>query len=213
MFVMTAKLSKPKLLAAGLIIIAVIAAIVMLVTGNSSTPAAPLPKGATDADRAAYLATYGWSINAQPKETQTVTIPDTVDNKVFARYNDLQLSQGFDLKSYAGMKATRFVYEILNYPRATAPVYAGVLVYEGHIIGGEITDTSPNGVIHGFRKPGSDTPADTDSPSASEMAPEHPTVPADPTATEPTAPADPTTAQPSAPSEGASAPSTTAPNQ
>lgn len=154
MFVMTAKLSKPKLIAAGVILLGIILSIVMLLSGGKDTTS-PLPTGGTDEERAAYLGTFGWSINAVPKETQTVTIPNAEDNKVFARYNELQVSQGFDLLKYAGKEVTRFVYEILNYPNATAPVYAGVLVHEGRIIGGEITDTSPEGVIHGFKKPGS----------------------------------------------------------
>ncbi len=180
MFVMTAKVSKPKLIAAGVILIAVIAALVMLFTGGTGSTAPELPKGATDAERAAYLATYGWSINARPKETQTVTIPNTQDNKVFARYNELQLNQGFDLRSYAGREVTRFVYEILNYPNATAPVYAGILVSEGNIIGGEITDTSPTGVIHGFRKPNATTPT--------EQPPTEPSAATTTTPTESTAP-------------------------
>ena len=153
MFVMTAKLSKPKLLAAGVLVVGLITALVMLLSGKGAT-ASSLPLGDSNEARAAYLATFGWSIDAIPKETQTVTIPDVTENKVFARYNDLQVSQGFDLLPYAGKEVIRYVYEILNYPEATAPVYAGLLVFEGKIIGGEITDTSPNGVIHGFQKPG-----------------------------------------------------------
>ncbi len=153
MFVMTAKLSKPKILAVGVLLVAVIALIVSLLTGEK-VPVSELPVGSTDAERAAYLASYGWSINAQPKESLKVKIPATEDNKVFARYNDLQLSQGFDLREYAGKEVDRYVYEILNYPEAKAPVYVGVLVHEGLIIGGEITDTAPEGVMHGFRKPG-----------------------------------------------------------
>ncbi len=160
MFVMTAKLSKPKLLAAAVILIGVIAALVMLLSGKGTT-APSLPAGDSNEARAAYLATYGWSVDANPKETQTVTIPDPADNRVFARYNELQTNQGFDLLPYAGKEVTRYVYEILNYPEASAPVYAGILVYEGKIIGGEITDTSPDGVIHGFRKPGTSAPTET----------------------------------------------------
>ncbi len=159
MFVMTAKLSKPKLIAAAVILIGVVAALVMHLTGKgAATPT--LPKGDSHEARAAYLATYGWSIDANPKETQTVTIPDPADNRVFSRYNELQTNQGFDLAPYAGKEVTRYVYEILNYPEATAPVYAGILIYEGKIIGGEITDTSPKGVIHGFQKPGTTAPTD-----------------------------------------------------
>lgn len=152
MFVMTAKLSKTKLIAAAVILIAVIAGIAMLLSKEGNTQA-KLPSGSSDQERAAYLATFGWSVNATPKEMQQVKIPDTQDNMVFARYNELQLSQGFDLRAYAGKEVNRFVYEILNYPDAKAPVFASILVYQGQIIGGDITDTAPDGVIHGFQKP------------------------------------------------------------
>ena len=152
MFVMTAKLSKSKLLAGGVLIVAVLALIVMLATSGGEAPASS-PMGNTNDERIAYLATFGWSVNAEPREVQKVKIPESADNKVFSRYNDLQLSQGFDLTAFAGKEAMRYVYEILNYPDAKAPVYVSVLVYEGRIIGGSITDTAPDGVIHGFQKP------------------------------------------------------------
>lgn len=171
MFVLTAKLSKTKLIAAGITLLAAIVLIVLLATsGGSDAPSKSAPIGNTNDDRVAYLATFGWSVNAEPKETQKVKIPDTTDNKVFARYNDLQKSQGFDLTDYAGKEVMRYVYEILNYPDATAPVYASILVNDGRIIGGDITDSAPNGVIHGFSLPSKDaaTPSATESSSAAE---------------------------------------------
>lgn len=153
MFVFTAKLSKPKLFAAGILLLAAVLLIVLLAVSGGGTPTAPV--GATNDERVAYLATFGWSVNAEPTEAQQVRIPDAADSKVFARYNDLQLSQGFDLTQYAGKEVMRYVYEVLNHPDATEPVYASVLVYDGRIIGGDITDTSPNGRIHGFAMPGS----------------------------------------------------------
>ena len=191
MFVMTAKLSKPKLFAAAVILVGVIVAIVMLLTGQGATVPS-LPDGNSHEARAAYLATYGWSIDGIPKETQTVTIPDATENKVFARYNELQKDQGFDLLPYTGKEVIRYVYEILNYPDGTAPVYAGVLVFEGKIIGGEITDTSPNGVMHGFQKPGT-----TQSASESQAPTESTTVqPTDPTEAQPTNPSETTATEP-----------------
>ena len=158
MFVMTAKLSKTKLFAAGLILLAAIILVVVFVTAGGGETGENIPVGETNDDRVAYLASFGWSVNAQPKQTQQVKIPDSAENKVFARYNELQLSQGFDLTKYAGKEATRYVYEILNYLEAEEPVYASILVYDGKIIGGDITDSSPNGLIHGFQMPsGSNT--------------------------------------------------------
>lgn len=175
MFVMTAKLSKTKLFAAGLILLAAIILIVVFITAGGGEPAEDIPVGETNDDRVAYLASFGWSVDAQPKQTQQVKIPDSTENKVFARYNELQISQGFDLTKYAGKEATRYVYEILNYPEAEEPVYASILVYDGKIIGGDITDSSPNGLIHGFQMPsGSNTGVSdaTQEPSSDESCEE-----------------------------------------
>lgn len=155
MFVLTAKLSKSKLIAAGAVVIAAVLLIVLLAVGDS-TPADNALPGGTNDERVAFLATYGWSVNAEPTEAQKVRIPDTADNEVFARYNELQKSQGFDLTGYAGREVMRYVYEILNYPEATAPVYASVLVCDGVIIGGDVTDSAPDGMIHGFCLPQSE---------------------------------------------------------
>lgn len=180
MFVMTARLSKTKLLAAIFLVAAAVLLIVLLASGGGeSTPSSPM--GDTNDSRVAYLATFGWSVNAQPTQTQQVKIPETADNRVFSRYNDLQLSQGFDLTEYAGKEITRYVYEILNYPDATAPVYASVLVYEGRIIGGDITNSAHDGIIHGFQKPTS-LPEPTESATTQETAPTE--SPAETTVTE-----------------------------
>ncbi|MBQ3356772.1 MAG: DUF4830 domain-containing protein [Oscillospiraceae bacterium] len=169
MFVMTAKVSKTKLIAACLILIAAVLLIVLLATADGAPADAQVQAGSTNDERVAFLATFGWSVNAEPTEAQKVRIPDTAENEVFARYNDLQKSQGFDLTQYAGKEVTRYVYEILNYPEASAPVYASVLVYDGIIIGGDVTNTAPEGVIHGFSMPQASEPQNvseaTDAPT------------------------------------------------
>lgn len=153
MFVVTAKLSKSKLVAVGLALAAVGLLVVLIAFSDGAE--AQKPVGETNDDRIAYLAGFGWSVNAEPTEAQQVRIPDTAENRVFARYNELQRSQGFDLTDYAGRDVMRYVYEILDYPDATDPVYASVLVCDGVIIGGDITNTAPDGQIHGFALPGS----------------------------------------------------------
>jgi len=66
------------------------------------------------------------------------------------RYNALQKSQGFDLTSYVGKDVQRYVYEVLNAPDAKGKVYATLLVYDCRIIGGDVTDAGPDGLICGF---------------------------------------------------------------
>jgi hypothetical protein len=53
----------------------------------------------------------------------------------------------------------RYVYKVNNYPGATEPVYATVLVYKNQVIGGDITDTAARGKIQGFQKQTVNSPA------------------------------------------------------
>ena len=73
-------------------------------------------------------------------------------SEVYKRYNALQKSQGYDLSQYAGKTVMRYVYKINNFPGATEPVYATLLIYKNQVIGGDITDTGAKGVIQGFGK-------------------------------------------------------------
>ena len=47
----------------------------------------------------------------------------------------------------------RYVYQIQNYPGASGPVYATMLVQGDRVIGGDVTDTSPGGKIRPFQMP------------------------------------------------------------
>lgn len=157
MFVLTAKLSKTKLIAGLAVLIAVIVALILIFGGSGETQDAAQKQSVTvtsNDDRVSFLATFGWSVNAEPVQTQKVLIPSGSDQtEVFSRYNELQLSQGYDLAAFAGKEAMRYVYEVLNYPDATEPVYATVLVYDNTVIGGDITCTAPDAPIHGFSMP------------------------------------------------------------
>ena len=106
---------------------------------------------ASNDDRVQFLASFGWEVVSSPAQTGQVRIP-AESSEVFSRYNDLQKSQGYDLSDYQGKTVMRYVYKIKNYPGATEPVYATLLISNNRIIGGDITDTSATGVIQGFEK-------------------------------------------------------------
>ena len=59
----------------------------------------------------------------------------------------------------------RYVYKIENYPGATEPVYATLLIWKNQIIGGDITDTAANGMIQPLKKATATTP-EASSPAA-----------------------------------------------
>lgn len=152
MMVMTAKVDIKKVLLALVGAAAVILALIMLL-GNGDAPtaqtAAPAVSG-NDA-RVKFLSDFGWDVTTSPTESSQVKIPEQ-NSEVFDRYNMLQKNQGYDLSQFAGKKVMRYVYRINNYPGATAPVYATLLMYKNAVIGGDITDTSPGGRIQGFKK-------------------------------------------------------------
>lgn len=151
MVVMTAKVNKKRIL---LVLGALIALIVLLcmITGGKedSAQAEPVSLRTNDA-RVQYLEDCGWDVVVSPVKTQQVLIP-TDSSEVFGRYNALQISQGFDLTKYAGKTVMQYVYEIENYPNASDPVYATLLLYDNRVIGGDVTDTSAGGVVQGLRQ-------------------------------------------------------------
>lgn len=152
MFVITAKVSKTKIAAVATVLIALVVLIAIVYAAKSAPPAEEELSADTNDGRVTFLAKYGWDVNAEPIQTTSVLIPEK-DSETFSRYNALQKSQGFDLTQYAGKKATRYVYEILNYPDATQPVYATLFVLDGKIVGGDVTNTAPEGKMHGFQLP------------------------------------------------------------
>ncbi|MBO4939348.1 MAG: DUF4830 domain-containing protein [Oscillospiraceae bacterium] len=161
MMVMTAKVNFKKVL---LILGAAAAAIIGLIlllggSGDEAQTTSAAPISSNDA-RVKFLTDFGWEVTNSPIESSQVRIPDT-STEVFDRYNQLQKSQGYDLSSYAGKNAMRYVYQVNNYPGATDPVYATVLVHKNKVIGGDITDTSAGGRISGFKMTAGSTPAAT----------------------------------------------------
>ena len=151
MMVMTAKVDLKKIMLALTAVAALILALILLLGGNDTAlTAAPAPS-ANDG-RVKFLQDFGWDVTTSPKESGRVRIPEQ-SSEAFDRYNTLQKGQGYDLSQYGGKKVMRFVYKVENYPGATAPVYATMLVYKNQLIGGDITDTSPGGKIQGFKLP------------------------------------------------------------
>ena len=156
MMVMTAKVDKKKiaLVAAGIVVL--IIGLVLLFGGNEDVPTATTATTAVSVvsndDRVRFLNGFGWEVTTSPTESSQVRIPEKA-SEVFDRYNELQKSQGYDLSRYAGQTVMRYVYKVNNYPGATEPVYATLLISKNQVIGGDVTDTAAKGVIRGFKMP------------------------------------------------------------
>ena len=151
MFVMTAKVDKKKIA----IILGAVAALIVIIAialgGGRDTPTSGTISIHSNDDRIQFLASYGWEVVTSPAQTSQVRIP-SVSSEVFERYNTLQKTMGYDLSEYAGKTVMRYVYTVKNYPGATEPVYATILISNNRVIGGDITDTAATGKIQGFQK-------------------------------------------------------------
>ena len=150
MVVMTAKLSKKKLLGALAAIVALIVLLSCCIKGGGDT--AGTDAAMENDDRIAFLSSFGYTVNGTPTETQQIRIPDEA-SEVFDRYNALQQSQGYDLSQYAGQTVTRYVYQLENYDDTGTPWFATILVHNGEIIGGDVASSEPGGTMHGFARP------------------------------------------------------------
>lgn len=168
MLVMTAKVNKKKIAIIVAAVVIVVAGLFLIFGGNDSTPTASTGVANNDA-RVAFLKSFGWEVTTSPVESGQVRIPET-GNEVFDRYNALQKSQGYDLSAYAGKTVMRYVYQINNFPGATAPVYATLLIYKNQVIGGDVTNTAANGSIRSFKMPAAATPPATSAPAGTTPA-------------------------------------------
>ena len=166
MMFMTAKVDMKKVALILGAVAAVIIAIILLFGGKGKTQTTSAPAVANNDARVGFLKGFGWEVSNSPAESSQVRIPENA-SEVFDRYNSLQKSQGYDLSLYAGKNVMRYVYKVKNYPDATEPVYATVLVYKNQVIGGDITDTSAGGKVQGFKKaPEKDTKPTETAPAA-----------------------------------------------
>ena len=176
MMVMTAKVDIRKVILILAAVAGIVIGLILLLRGGAEEPAASTaaPASVSDNDaRVRFLTEQGWDVAASPVETSQVKIPEQT-TEVFDRYNALQKSQGYDLSQYAGKSVMRFVYKVNNYPGATEPVYATLLVYKNQIIGGDVTDTAAKGHIRGFKmpEPAASAPTETTFPIPSATQPQ-----------------------------------------
>ncbi len=111
---------------------------------------------ATPEERCAFLAAFGWEVDAAKETAVEVTIPARFD-AVYEGYNALQLAQGLNLERYRGKKVMRYTYPVTNYKDVTKEAYDGevlatVLVYKDRIVGGDICSADVHGFLHGLQK-------------------------------------------------------------
>ncbi len=134
-------------------VLAVVALVAIIVVGAIFLPSMTQSQaehlGETHEQRVEFLESFGWDIADEELDSRDVTIPKEF-SEVYLTYNEMQKSQGFDLVPYAGVMCKQYIYQILNYPMEGKQVNATLLVYEGLIIGGDVSCAEVDGFMHGF---------------------------------------------------------------
>lgn len=153
MFIITAKFSRRRAFALAAVACLALALIVLPRACRKSAEAPAIP-AETNEQRLAYLTSLGWEVNDQPIETLSVTLGETLEEP-YLSYNDLQLSQGFDLTRYCGQTLSRYTYVVTNYPDASLPCQADLYVCGGVLAAGDIVCTGENGFMAGLDFPAS----------------------------------------------------------
>ena len=155
MFILSAKLTRSKLLTFGLICCCLAIVLIVSIPQETTTAKTKNLRGETNEQRVEYLESFGWEIIEEPTESTEVVIPSEFD-ETYESYNLLQQTQGFDLSKYKGKKVMRYTYSVKNYPSDSAEnVCATLLVSDKKIIGGDISSTSLGGFMHSLLKPAS----------------------------------------------------------
>ena len=154
MFVLTAKFSKKRLILAALLLLVLFVATMLvfrLFSGlRDSGPDTPVLSG--NQQRVEYLRSYGWEVDSEPLETFQLLLADPLPEEYLA-YNQLQLTQGFDLNDCCGKQLTRYTYRVANYPGRPEGVQANLYVCEDLPAAGDIIAAGANGFQAGLTFP------------------------------------------------------------
>lgn len=123
---------------------------------KDSTPAAKVGgvnmRASTNEERIAFFSQFGYEISEDPLEVKEVVIPAEFD-ETYEEYNSVQKSQGLDLSKYKGKRVKMWSYAVKNYPGYETTddnIRGNILVYEGIVVGGDISNIELGGFTVGF---------------------------------------------------------------
>lgn len=144
MLIWTAKFSRKKAAAAVILMGAVMAVLIVLTGRAPEEPEIPQPRLAGNEERVAYLQSLGWEVEPEPIETLQFLLPAELEEP-YRTYNELQLSQGFNLSECCGKQISRCTYTVKNYPGRPEGVQANLYICEDLPVAGDICSSGAGG--------------------------------------------------------------------
>ncbi|MCD7772468.1 MAG: DUF4830 domain-containing protein, partial [Ruminococcus sp.] len=105
----------------------------------------------TEELRQEFIKDLGWETDSEYTSSKVVKIPVEFDD-VYEDYNEIQEQQGFNLKKYKGKEVEIYTYLVKNYPNDKENVYLSLIIFEGRLIGGDVSCNELDGFMQGLKK-------------------------------------------------------------
>lgn len=107
-------------------------------------------KLSTNEDRVNFLKANGIIVEGSPCEIIETVVPEKFDS-VYQEYNNIQMSQGFDLEKYKGKEVTRYSYIIMDDTKESKTI-ASIILHKNRIIACDICNTEGEGYVSALIK-------------------------------------------------------------
>ena len=152
MLIWTTRFSRKKAVLT-VIAMGIVMAVLILLTGRTeSGNSSARPELADNSQRVEYLRSLGWEVDTEPVETLQFLLPEKLEEP-YLSYNELQLSQGFDLTACLGKQVDRYTYTVTNYPERPEGVQANLYICEDYPVAGDICCPGAGGFQTGLAFP------------------------------------------------------------
>ena len=152
MLIWTTRFSRKKAVLT-VIAMGIVMAVLILLTGRTeSGNSSARPELADNSQRVEYLRSLGWEVDTEPVETLQFLLPEKLEEP-YLSYNELQLSQGFDLTACLGKQVERYTYTVTNYPERPEGVQANLYICEDYPVAGDICCPGAGGFQTGLAFP------------------------------------------------------------
>lgn len=97
-----------------------------------------------------YINSFGLEVDKLQVVQDEIIVPELF-NEVYENYNNIQISQGFDLTKYKGLVLKRYTFPVTNYPEKQQNVFVEILLYQNSIVAADIYSTNAQGFIKALK--------------------------------------------------------------
>ena len=151
MLIWTAKFSRKKAVLS-ILFMGVVMILLILLVGRQREENTTPSQLTDNSQHIAYLESLGWQVEPEPLETLQFLLPETLEEP-YLTYNELQLSQGFDLSACCGKQISRYTYVVTNYPGETEGVQVNLYVCETYAVAGDVFCAGSDGFQQSLKFP------------------------------------------------------------